>query len=141
MSQESATSWVQVPMLERKAPVQSRRKLRKANGVRKPGSLSLRIKEGPSSPQAPALDRSSRVPVVDVHLERRDRRVAVAQGPRVRLGIGIGGGRPDVPEIGLVGGALPALELVLAGAQAVGHDLDPADGAGREVQGEEDAAR
>ncbi len=37
ISQDSATSWVQVPMLDRKAPAHSRRKLRKENPARTPG--------------------------------------------------------------------------------------------------------
>ena len=37
MSQASATSWVHVPMLLRKAPIQSSRKFRYANPLRKPG--------------------------------------------------------------------------------------------------------
>src|SRR5689334_4429283 len=104
MSQASATSWVQVPMLLRNAPVQMRRKLRYANAERKAGSAKpatlgagsdvtggafsvtqppSSVVAGASSLQVPALQLPLRARVVDVHAQRRHRDVAVADGARV----------------------------------------------------------
>jgi hypothetical protein len=45
MYQLIAVSWIHVPMLEKKAPVQRRRKLREANGERKAGSSRSSLKD------------------------------------------------------------------------------------------------
>src|SRR6266545_929262 len=138
MSQERATSWVQVPMLERKAPIQSRRKLRKANAARKPGSRQGSLTASTrGSTQSPALDRADRLRIVRIDAQGCDRGVALAQGSRVGPRIGVGRFGPDVPEVGLVLRVLSPLVLVEPGAQAVGDDPHALDVAGREVQGQE----
>src|SRR6266496_2811220 len=142
MSQERATSWVQVPMLERKAPIQSRRKLWKTKAERKPGSREGSLTASTrGSTQSPALDRAHGLPVVRVDAQGGDRGVALAQGARVRPGIGVRGLGPDVPEVGLVLGVLPPLVPVEPRAEAVGDDPHALDVPGREVQRQERAPR
>src|SRR5882672_4769118 len=104
MSQASATSWVQVPMLLRNAPVQIRRKLRYAKAERKAGSVTpaslgagsavtggaFSLMQPPSpvmatapSLQVPALQLLPRPRVVDVDAKGRHRDVAVADRTRI----------------------------------------------------------
>src|SRR5882762_1979924 len=97
MSQERATSWVQVPMLERKAPIQRRRKLRKAKAARRPFARAAGAGVPPvkswarGSAEPPALDRALRLPVVCVDEQRGHRGVAFAEGPGVGHGVRVGG--------------------------------------------------
>src|SRR5688572_10005839 len=51
MSQARATSWVQVPMLLRNAPIQRRRKFRNAKAERKPGRRIAAVFTGAARPR------------------------------------------------------------------------------------------